>query len=106
MYCVDTWASGPTPGFPLMLREAAEHMIARGVAASIRLIVAPSVEAAAAWAGPIDCLYIDADHTYESARADLTAWWPHLKRGGLVAGDDYRNPMYPGVQQAWDDFET
>ena len=32
-------------------------------------------------------------------------WWPHLRAGGLIAGDDYDNPMYPGVVTAWDAFE-
>jgi predicted O-methyltransferase YrrM len=103
VYCVDPWASGP--GYPT-IHETAAHMTARGVAASIRLIVAASVEAAACWRGPIDCLYIDADHTYDAVSADLTAWWPYLIRGGLIAGDDYQNPHYPGVTRAWDDFET
>ena len=80
-------------------------MVARGVAASIRLIVAPSVVAAACWHGPIDCLYVDADHTEAAVAADLRAWWPHLKRKGLIAGDDYHNPTYPGVARAWDAFE-
>ena len=31
----------------------------------------------------------DALHTYEAVLADLRAWWPRLRRGGLLSGDDY-----------------
>lgn len=110
IHCVDTWMGnvngGTAPGYPGMLLEAAAHMVARGVSASIRLIPALTVEAAAHWYGPIDCLYVDADHTYESVLADLRAWWPHLRVGGLIAGDDYRSTLYPGLTQAWDEFEA
>ena len=103
VYCVDPWDAGP--GYPTVL-ETAAHMVTRGVAASIRLIVATSRDAAEAWHGPIDGLYVDADHTYEAVLADLRAWWPHLRIGGLLAGDDYHNPNYPGVARAWDAFEA
>jgi Methyltransferase domain len=37
----------------------------------------------------LDFVYLDADHSYESVKADLDAWYPKLKPGGLFAGDDY-----------------
>jgi predicted O-methyltransferase YrrM len=108
--CVDTWMGdvngGIAPGPPSMLSECARNIVAAGVSPSIRLIPALTVEAAQWWTGPIDFLYIDADHTYASVKADLAAWTRHVRPRGLFAGDDYRNPMYPGVQQAWDEFET
>jgi predicted O-methyltransferase YrrM len=113
LYCIDTWAGqvngsrgGTLPVKPAMVLECASNLVAAGVAARTRLIVAPTEAAAAAWSGPIDFLYIDADHTEASVRADLEAWWPHLRPGGLIAGDDYDNPMYPGVKAAWDAFEA
>lgn len=109
--CVDTWTGdvngvwGREPGYPGMLAECAFNLIQHGVAPNIRLIPATTIAAARAWNEGIDLLYIDADHSYESALADLTEWWPHLEVGGIVAGDDYDNPDYPGVKQAFDEFE-
>jgi predicted O-methyltransferase YrrM len=110
--CIDTWTGnvngsygGTRAGSPAMLAECAENLVAAGVSHYVRLIVARTTDAARAWHGPIDFLYVDADHHYQSVLQDLNTWWGHLKVGGLIAGDDYLNPMYPGVCQAWDEFE-
>jgi predicted O-methyltransferase YrrM len=96
---------GTIPGTPRMLMECAGNLVAAGVAGSVRLIPALTTDAALWWHQPIDLLYIDADHREASVRADLTTWTPHVRAGGIVAGDDYDNPMYPGVTKAWNDFE-
>jgi predicted O-methyltransferase YrrM len=110
--CVDTWQGLLTyaPGImytaqPWMLVSCARNLIDAGVSANIRLIPATTQDAAACWREPIDYLYIDADHSYEAVWADLRAWVPHLKPGGLLLGDDYGSPGYPGLTQAWDEFE-
>lgn len=43
-------------------------------------------------------VYIDANHSYDGALADLKAWTPKVKAGGIVAGHDF-NHIY-GVQEA------
>lgn len=106
--CVDTWSgdiyrSSGEP--PWMLTTCARNMHQAGVSSHIRLIAAPSLDAAQAWSGPIDYLYIDADHHHDAVIADLCAWVPHVRTGGLIVGDDYGNRSFPGVQQAWDEFE-
>jgi predicted O-methyltransferase YrrM len=110
--CVDTWAGelnddggSPAGRSPLMLLSCARAMVEAGVSASVRLIPAMTVDAAQCWTQPIDFLYVDADHGYDAVRADLAAWVPHVKPGGLIAGDDYDHPRYPGVKTAWDAFE-
>lgn len=109
LYCVDTWTGettgGPVSGHPAQILAAASALVSTGVAPSVRLIPALTVEAAKAWHGPIDCLFVDADHTYASVRDDLAAWWPHLRVGGIIAGDDYLSQWYPGTTRAWDEFE-
>ena len=36
-----------------------------------------------------DFIYFDATHTYEAVSAELSSWFPKLKQGGILAGDDY-----------------
>jgi beta-1,4-mannosyl-glycoprotein beta-1,4-N-acetylglucosaminyltransferase len=44
-----------------------------------------------------ECVFIDADHSYEAVKKDLAAWWPKVKGGGILCGHDY---MWAGVRQA------
>lgn len=37
----------------------------------------------------LDALFFDGDHRYSSVKADLQAWLPRVKPGGLVFGHDY-----------------
>lgn len=37
----------------------------------------------------VDFLYVDASHTYEGVIRDLRAWYPKVRTGGLIAGDDW-----------------
>jgi hypothetical protein len=39
--------------------------------------------------GFFDFVYLDADHRYESVVADIAAWWPKVRSGGVLAGHDY-----------------
>ena len=53
----------------------------------------------------LDFVYIDADHSYEAVKADLQAWWPKVKSGGVMSGDDYETYYDSwGVIQAVDEF--
>jgi predicted O-methyltransferase YrrM len=49
-----------------------------------------SVDAAAQFEDDsIDWVFIDGDHRFSAVRADLGAWWPKVRSGGLVTGHDY-----------------
>lgn len=37
-----------------------------------------------------DFVYIDADHSFENAYADILAWYPKVKKGKFLVGHDYR----------------
>lgn len=52
--------------------------------------------------GSIDFVYIDGCHQRDAVRADLCAWWPKVKPGGVLAGHDY---ICPGeVDGGWGRF--
>ncbi len=67
-----------------------------------------------------DFVYLDADHSYEGVVNDIEAWYPKLKKGGVLAGHDYLFgevlpeghdtlkgadiSIYFGVQSAVDEF--
>lgn len=51
----------------------------------------------------IDFIFIDASHDYENVLADITAWYPKLKPGGIIAGDDYA-PCWGGVIEAVNEY--
>lgn len=52
----------------------------------------------------IDFIFIDASHEYEDVKDDINNWFPKLKKGCIISGDDYGNPGFPGVQKAVDEF--
>lgn len=106
--CIDTWSedvfqAGPTS--PWALVTCARNVSAAGLS-NVRYMPSTTVEAAELWREPIDYLYVDADHSHDAVLADLMAWLPHVKKGGLILGDDYGNKSFPGVKMAWDLFES
>lgn len=49
-----------------------------------------SLEAVSAFRdGTLDFVYLDANHSAQAVSEDLRAWWPKVKEGGMLAGDDY-----------------
>jgi hypothetical protein len=56
----------------------------------------------------LDFVYVDANHAYLAVRADLRAWYPKLRPGGLLAGrcylDGIRSGSLFGVKTAVDEF--
>jgi hypothetical protein len=69
-------------------RSVVERFAGEIAAGLVTVHRAPSVDAAAA-VGPVDWVYVDGDHTYEGVLADLEAWAPRVRPGGVIAGDDY-----------------
>lgn len=52
-----------------------------------------------------DLIHLDGAHDYESVAADLRTWWPKLRSGGILVGDDYHDGgHWPGVRKAFDEF--
>ena len=69
------------------------------------LLKSPSVAAAGRIEdGSLDFVFIDGAHDRASVAADLAAWWPKVKRGGIFSGHDYKHHRYTGVAEAVDEF--
>jgi hypothetical protein len=55
----------------------------------------------------IQHLYLDASHTYEDVSADIKAWFPKIKVGGIMSGHDYyignapSEPLIRAVDEAF-----
>ncbi len=116
---VDTWGTSPAyrdGGMDLFawhdetewhnIREAADVHTRwaeerRTIAQADSLAAADTVAAES-----LDFAFLDADHSYEAVAADLLAWLPKVRPGGLLCGHDYRAPDYPswGVGKAVDEF--
>ena len=41
--------------------------------------------------GPLDLIYLDADHSEDGVYAELEAWWPRVRIGGVIAIHDAIN---------------
>ncbi len=75
-----------------------------------------SVAVGKAWPFPVHMVFIDADHSYEGAFADIETWTKNLLPGGIIAVHDYGkndvpfNPHgptpdpFPGVDRAVDEL--
>lgn len=46
-------------------------------------------------------LYLDTTHAYNATLKELHAWWPKIRPGGMLCGDDY---CRPGEKVAVDEF--
>lgn len=56
----------------------------------IEILRETSVDAAPRFADNyFDWVYIDGDHTYEGVLQDILTWFPKVKEGGWICGDDY-----------------
>lgn len=48
----------------------------------------------------LDFVYIDANHTLQQVVADLAAWVPKVRPGGIIAGHDYGRASVGHVREA------
>lgn len=52
----------------------------------------------------LDFVFIDALHKYEAVKEDIQAWLPKIRKGGILAGDDYHGKHMDEVKIAVDEL--
>lgn len=119
LYGVDPWAQYPEDaeqphpdhvqqlgdtktlywGLPIALRHLAVN------ASRWHPIRLPLVKAARCFEdGELDFVFIDGEHSYQAVKADIEAWRPKIRSGGLLIGHDYKPTRFPGVCRAVEDI--
>lgn len=69
-----------------------------GVLDCVKLIPCTSAEASIILSETsFDFIFVDGNHTYEGVKLDIQTWYPKLKVGGLIAGDDI---LFDSVRRA------
>lgn len=48
-----------------------------------------------------DCIFIDADHSYEGAKRDYDNALKHINKGGLIIFHDINSAACPGIMKLW-----
>jgi SAM-dependent methyltransferase len=95
VYSIDLFQGSPTSNLVfapryiniknIYLDNIKQHEFAK----RIELIEEDSVKAAERFKDEFfDVVFIDADHRYENARNDINAWWPKVKKYGIICGHD------------------
>jgi hypothetical protein len=75
------------------------------VAGYYNVVRMDSVAAAATYEdNTLDWVFIDASHDYDSVVADINAWLPKVKSGGIISGHDWFHP--PVCQAVTDTLGT
>ena len=105
VFAVDTWKGSPEhegelrQHGPEWLIEQFLHNIAGRKVCPVQMISVEAAELFSSQGGLFDFIFLDASHDYDSVKADIAAWYPLLKHGGIFAGHDYTE-HWPGVTQA------
>lgn len=64
-----------------------------GVLDNVEVIRKSSLEAAKGLKDEsLDFVYIDANHHHQAVFEDICAWYPKIKKGGLIGGHDFNEP--------------
>lgn len=106
MYCVDTWLGSiehyetiqrDHNGYPSIFKNFWTNVKNAGYEDIIEPITLPSIDAAEYLKKKgvhADVIYIDAAHDFRGVKADMDAYWPLLKPGGVFIGDDFHHDWY------------
>jgi predicted O-methyltransferase YrrM len=118
--CIDTWLGAPefwtwgiddpirglslklVNGYPSIFLTFTKNIKMLGFSNNIIPLPLSSIQAVDVlthYKITADVIYIDAAHEYDAVKQDYLSYWPLLKSGGVILGDDYE-PAWPGVIKA------
>ena len=102
IHAIDTFQGDDDTGKEKTLEQFTENIERAGVGHIIYPMADESILAATRFeAGELDMVFIDGAHDYDSVLADLKAWGPNVRDGGIIAGHDIDAE---GVQRALADM--
>ncbi len=105
--CVDTWQGAKDPQDLTNTMAKQRDMLGVfkqnvGMFPNLTIIPKSSMEAAKDFADKsVECVFIDAGHTYEEVLQDIDAWLPKATK--MLCGHDYLPNTWMGVVQAVDE---
>jgi predicted O-methyltransferase YrrM len=107
-YCVDTWQGSEEHAEDEVIKQNNLYDEFIKNTEPVKHIISPirKTSLSASESFPNECfdfIFIDAAHDYENVKADIQAWFPKLKKGGIIAGHDY-HPSWEGVVKAVDEW--
>jgi len=96
-------------GYPTIFNTFVANIVARKLEDKVIPLPLDSLNAAKVvshYGIAIDLLHIDGGHDFSAVTADLNAWWPLLREGGILIGDDYHSSgdTWPEVRAAFQSF--
>ncbi len=108
VHAIDHWKGSVeergSPRLPFLY----EQFLSNIIHARLAHIVVPhrldSLTAARILSCKADLIYIDASHDVDSVYNDLVAWFSHLNFGGILCGNGWSDPDFPGVRVAVERF--
>lgn len=105
LLCVDSWSTDTGWGFRKNLDAYPKAIDTMCTYHSATPLKGASVDVAQLIVDEsLDFVYIDADRSSEAVKADINAWAPKVRKGGIVAGHDYFIARTLGVIEAVDEY--
>lgn len=107
LHCIDTWnGSEEHQGYKILENDGLYKEFLKNIK-PISNIITPvrmgSLKAVHLYENEsLDFVFLDASHKYEEIKADIEAWFPKVKNGGIFSGHDY--PSWTQVVRAVDEF--
>jgi cephalosporin hydroxylase len=90
-------AGSPFEAFTIEMDTKAPEEMKRVAVWQVTSTVGATLFASSGWRASM--VWIDAIHDYANVKADIAAWFPHVRRGGFIGGHDHTD-SYPGVAEA------